>query len=63
MISEYVLYFLAKIKDGNLAYNHELSDIGFFDYDALPVLTFKTAQSELDIAMDVNNHQKDVYFV
>lgn len=62
MISEYVLYFLAKIKGGTLAYNHELSDIGFFDYNALPVLSFKTSQRELDIAMDVIRHQKDVYF-
>ena len=62
MISEYVLYFLAEIKGGTLAYNHELSDIGFFDYNALPVLSFKTSQRELDIAMDVIRHQKDVYF-
>lgn len=62
MISEYVLYFLAEIKGGSLAYNHELSDIGFFDYNALPVLSFKTSQRELDIAMDVIRHQKDVYF-
>lgn len=62
MISEYVLFFLAEIKGGNLAYNHELSDIGFFDYHALPVLSFKTSQRELDIAMDVIRHQKDVYF-
>lgn len=62
MISEYVLYFLAEIKGGTLSYNHELSDIGFFDYNALPVLSFKTSQRELDIAMDVIRHQKDVYF-
>ncbi len=62
MISEYVLYFLAEIKGGTLAYNHELSDIGFFDYNALPVLSFKTSQRELEIAMDVIRHQKDVYF-
>jgi len=62
MISEYVMYFLAVIKGGNLAYNHELSDIGFFDYNALPVLSLKTSQRELDIAMDVIRHQKDVYF-
>lgn len=62
MISEYVLYFLAEIKGGTLAYNHELSDIGFFDYNVLPVLSFKTSQRELDIAMDVIRHQKDVYF-
>ena len=62
MISEYVLYFLAEIKGGTLAYNHELSDIGFFDYNALPVLSFKTSLRELEIAMDVIRHQKDVYF-
>ena len=62
MISEYVMYFLAEIKGGTLAYNHELSYIGFFDYNALPVLSFKTSQRELDIAMDVIRHQKDVYF-
>ena len=62
MISEYVLYFLAEIRGGTLAFNHELLDIGFFDYNALPVLSYKTSQRELDIAMDVIKHQKDVYF-
>ena len=31
MISEYVMYFLAEIKGGDLQFNHELMDIGFFD--------------------------------
>lgn len=62
MISEYVLYFLAEVKGGTLAYNHELLDIGYFDYNALPVLSFKTSQRELDIAMDVINNHKEVYF-
>lgn len=62
MISEYVFYFLAEVKGGTLAFNHELLDIGFFDYQALPVLSFKTSKRELDIAMDVLKHQKDVYF-
>lgn len=62
MLSEYVLYFLAEIKGGTLAFNHELLDIGFFDYHALPVLSFKTSKRELEIALDVFIHQKDVYF-
>lgn len=62
MISEYVMYFLAEIKAGTLQFNHEILDIGFFDYHALPVLSFKTSQRELDIAMDVILHQKEVYF-
>lgn len=62
MISEYVFYFLAHVKGGTLAFNHELLNIGFFDYQALPVLSFKTSKRELDIAMDVLKHQKDVYF-
>jgi len=62
MISEYVFYFLAEVKGGILAYNHELLDIGYFDYNALPVLSFKTSKRELDIAMDVLKHHKEVYF-
>lgn len=62
MISEYVLYFLAEVKGGTLAYNHELLDIGYFDYSALPVLSFKTSKRELEIAMDVIKHHKEVYF-
>lgn len=62
MISEYVFYFSAEVKGGTLAFNHELLDIGFFDYQALPVLSLKTSKRELDIAMDVLKHQKDVYF-
>jgi 8-oxo-dGTP diphosphatase len=62
MISEYVFYFLAEVKGGTLAYNHELLDIGYFDYNALPVLSFKTSKRELDIAMDVLKHHKEVYF-
>lgn len=61
MISEYVMYFLAEIKGGDLQFNHELMDIGFFDYDALPVLSLKTSKRELEIAMDVIKHHKDVY--
>ena len=30
MISEYVMYFLVEIKGGDLQFNHELMDIGFF---------------------------------
>lgn len=62
MISEYVFYFLAEVKGGTLAYNHELLDIGYFDYNALPVLSFKTSKRELEIAMDVLKHHKEVYF-
>ena len=62
MLSEYVFYFLAEVKGGTLAFNHELLDIGYFDYNALPVLSFKTSKRELDIAMDVIKHHKDVYF-
>ena len=62
MISEYVMYFLAEIKGGTLQFNHELLDIGFFDYDALPVLSLKTSKRELDIAMDVIQDRKEVYF-
>jgi len=62
MISEYVFYFLAEVKGGTLAYNHELLDIGYFDYNTLPVLSFKTSKRELEIAMDVLKHHKEVYF-
>ncbi len=62
MISEYVFYFLAEVKGGTLAYNHELLDIGYFDYNALPVLSFKTSKRELEIAMDVLTNHKEVYF-
>jgi 8-oxo-dGTP diphosphatase len=62
MISEYVFYFLAEVKGGVLEYNHELLDIGYFDYDTLPVLSYKTSRRELDIALDVIKHHKDVYF-
>lgn len=62
MVSEYVLYFLAKVEGGSLAYNHELMDIGYFALDALPPLSFKSTEIELRRMLDVAINGKDVDF-
>ena len=62
MVSEYVLYFLAKVEGGRLAYNHELMDIGYFALDALPPLSFKSTEIELRRMLDVAINWKDVDF-
>lgn len=62
MVSEYVLYFLAKVEGGTLAYNHELMDIGYYALDALPPLSFKTTEMELRRMLDVAILGKDVEF-
>lgn len=62
MVSEYVLYFLAKIEGGTLAYNHELMDIGYYALDALPPLSFKTTEKELRRMLDVAILEKEVEF-
>ena len=60
-VSEYVMYFSAKIIQGELRHNHELLDIGYFALDDIPKLSFKVTPKELELVLDIYLHQKPVY--
>lgn len=62
MISEYVLYFEAKIVGGSLHHNHETLHVDFYDLNQLPSLSFKTSAFELNTALDIAIHHKEPYY-
>jgi len=62
VVSEYVHYYYGKIIGGELKHNHETTDIGYFDFDALPPLSKKCTITELTRAYEVYINHKDVEF-
>ena len=60
-LSEYVFYFVARVKDPKIDIGFEVSKGAFFAYDALPELSFKNTKEEIDIAWDVYQNQRNVY--
>ncbi len=61
-ISEYCLYFSGTIIGGSPRISHETDEVGFFDIDNLPELSFKNSKEELTIALDVYFNKKETYF-
>lgn len=55
LVSEYVLYFSANYQGGELITNHETMDAGFFDLDAMPTLSTKNTQAEINKALEAYN--------
>lgn len=51
LISEYSIYFLGKIKGGDFQYNHEITDLAFFNPNQLPPLSGKNSMIELQRAL------------
>lgn len=62
MISEYVMYFEAKVIGGELQHNHETLHVDYYDLKNLPVLSFKTSAFELNTALEVSIQHKETYF-
>jgi 8-oxo-dGTP diphosphatase len=60
-LSEYTLYFSARVVGGELKANHEIESHGYFPLIALPPLSFKMTQAELDLALSVYLNRSDVY--
>ncbi|MDL2211893.1 NUDIX hydrolase N-terminal domain-containing protein [Erysipelotrichaceae bacterium OttesenSCG-928-M19] len=61
-VSEYALYFSAKIIGGCAQVSHETDDVAFFEIEKLPQLSFKNTQQELNKALDVYYNDKETYF-
>lgn len=61
-VSEYTIYFSAKVVGGFAKESHETDDVAFFDINSLPELSFKNTQQELNIALDVYYNNKETYF-
>ncbi|MDF9866972.1 8-oxo-dGTP diphosphatase [Bacilli bacterium PM5-3] len=61
-VSEYCVYFSAKIIGGKAKISHETDDVGFYAVDELPELSFKNTHQELAICFDVYYNNKDTYF-
>ena len=49
--SEYAVMFLATIIEDTKVFGHEVSQVGFFDINNLPELSFKSNQEEIKRAM------------
>ncbi|MPN24622.1 hypothetical protein SDC9_172023 [bioreactor metagenome] len=62
LVSEYVHYYCARIVGGELHHNHETTDVGFFDFTALPELSKKNTIMELTKAYQVYCGLSDVQF-
>jgi 8-oxo-dGTP diphosphatase len=62
LISEYVIYFSATILQGELANNHEILSLGFYDLDKLPELSRKMTSIELHKALNVCLNNEEVIF-
>lgn len=60
-LSEYTLYFSARVLGGDLKVNHEIESLAYFPLDDLPPLSFKMTQAELDLALRVYLNRSDVY--
>lgn len=61
-LSEYTIYFSAKIVGGQAQPSHETDEVSFYNIKQLPVLSHKNTQAELDIVLDVYYNDKNVYF-
>ena len=62
LVSEYVHYYSGIVISGELATNHETTDVGFFPLDALPPLSRKSTFSEIMKAVKVYKRESDVVF-
>jgi len=62
MVSEYCLYFSAHQVGGTLQHNHETLSVAYYDLNNLPILSLKTSEEELQIALDVAHEKRPVYF-
>ncbi len=49
--SEYALMFLGEIIEDTKAFGHEVSEVGFFDLNNLPELSFKSTEVEIKRAL------------
>lgn len=61
-ISEYSIYFSAKIIGGEAQISHETDDVDFFEINDLPKLSYKNTHNEIKIAYDVYINNKETYF-
>ncbi len=62
LISEYVIYFSATILEGELAHNHEILSLAFYDLDKLPEFSRKMTSIELHKALNVYLNNEEVIF-
>lgn len=49
--SEYALMFLGEIIEDTKTFGHEVSEVGFFDLNKLPELSFKSTEAEIKRAL------------
>lgn len=56
LISEYCIYFHGEIIEKVSEHNHEIVEVGFFDQDNLPPLSFKNSKTEVERALKALNH-------
>ena len=59
--SEYAHYFAAKATSDDLRCNHETEDVRYFSLDALPKLSLKNSEKELNKAIEIYLNHFDVY--
>lgn len=62
IVSEYVVYVAAHILGGEIQGNHEVTDVGFFNFEQLPELSKKNTITELTRAYNVLLGNKPVQF-
>lgn len=52
LISEYALYFVGMVDEKVMDHVHEISEVGFFDVDQLPLLSSKNTIDEITKALN-----------
>lgn len=52
LVSEYCIYFHAKLIKQVKSHNHEILEVGFFDIDDLPPLSFKNSDEEVSRSLN-----------
>lgn len=61
LISEYCIYFHGEILEQVGKHNHEILEIGFFDIDNLPPLSFKNSEIEVQRALNAYLNNETTY--
>ena len=59
--SEYAVMFLATIIEDTKVFGHEVSQVGFFDINNLPELSFKSNQEEIKRAIAAIEHNTSYF--
>lgn len=61
LISEYCIYFHADCIGKVADHNHEITEVGFFDQDKLPPLSFKNSEIEVSRALAALNNKQPTF--